>query len=52
MEPKHFSIEGEVIENVSPFNFFRYNLDEGFTWKNIIDLIKLESPKQLMCSID
>ena len=40
IEPLHFSIDGEVIENVSSFNFFGKTLDESLTWKNHIDLIK------------
>ena len=40
IEPLHFSIDGEVIENVSSFNFLGITLDESLTWKNHIDLIK------------
>ena len=40
IEILHFSIDGEVIENVSSFNFIGITLDESLTWKNHIDLIK------------
>ena len=33
IEPLHFSIDGEVIENVSSFNFLGITLDESLTWK-------------------
>ena len=41
IEPLHFSIDREVIENVSTFNFLGITLDESLTWKNHIDLIKI-----------
>ena len=40
IESLHFSIDGEVIENISSFNFLGITLDESLTWKNHIDLIK------------
>ena len=45
MEPLHFSNDGEVIENVSSFNFVGITQDEGFTWKNHIDFIKTKISK-------
>ena len=43
----HFSIDGEVIENVSSFNCFGITLDEGLIWKNHIDLIKTKISKTI-----
>ena len=47
MEPLQFSIDGEVIENVSSFNFLGITLDEGLTWKNHFDLIKTKISKTI-----
>ena len=48
IEPLHFSIDGEVIENVSSFNFLGIMLDESPTWKNHIDLIKNKISKTIV----
>ena len=47
IEPLHFSIDGEVIENVSSFNFLGITLDESLTWKNHIDVIKNKISKTI-----
>ena len=38
-------IDGIAIERVESFNFLGLNIDEGLSWKNILMLLKIKSPR-------
>ena len=38
-------IDGIAIERVESFNFLGLIIDEGLSWKNILMLFKIKSPR-------
>ena len=38
-------IDGITIERVESFNFLGLIIDEGLSWKNILMLVKIKSPR-------